>query len=290
MKTYFTSLVLLFALSLHAQLPETDIFLCTIKSKEGKYSFSKPTNITNRKGYDNQPCFTKDNKKILFVSVRDTTQSDIFSYDLLTKKTQQVTKTKISEYSPAYTPDKKYISVVRVDADSGQRFYQLPEKDFSKEELIKNTDSIGYACWLNDSTIAMFILGHSNTLQLLNRKTSVRKLIASDIGRCMKLSPDGKRMYFVIKANEEEWFIYSMDCTTYELTRIVKTMKGSEDFAIFPDGSLVMGFESKLYQFNKSGAWTMIADFSSELSGFYRIAINDKGNLMALVAYTGTKP
>ena len=69
----------------HAQLPETDIFLSTIKKQNNKYIFSKPENITNRKGYDNQPCFTKDGKQILFVSVRDTLQSDIFSYTIKTK-------------------------------------------------------------------------------------------------------------------------------------------------------------------------------------------------------------
>jgi tricorn protease-like protein len=273
-----------------AQLPETDIFLSTIKKESGKYIFSKPENITNRKGYDNQPSFTKDGKKILFVSIRDTLQSDVFSYDLKTKSISQVTNTRESEYSPAFTPNNKFISVVCVDADSGQRFYLIPDNNYTKRNKIKNTDSIGYACWLNDTMLAMFILGPAHTLQVLNLVNFERKLIASDIGRCMKLSPDGKRMYFVLKANDAEWYIYSMDCKSFALTRIAQTLNGSEDFAVLPDESIILGNESKLYLLEKSGLWTMLADFSSDLPGFYRIAVNESCTQLALVAYTGKKP
>lgn len=273
-----------------AQLPETDIFLCSIKKESGKYIFSKPENITNRKGYDNQPSFTKDGKNLLFVSIRDSLQSDVFNYEIKSKKINPVTSTKQSEYSPTYTPDKKYISVVRVDSDSGQRFYLLPENDYTQPQVIRNTDSIGYACMLNDTMLAMFILGPSNTLQVLNLKNSERKLIASDICRCLKLSGDGKRMYFVLKANDTEWYIYSMDCKNFELTRIAQTLKGSEDFALLPDDSIILGNESKLYLLEQSGLWTMLADFSADLPGFYRIAVNESCTQLALVAYTGKKP
>lgn len=275
-----------------AQLPDTDIFLCSIKKTSIGYSFSKPENITNRIGYDNQPTFTPDGKKILFVSIFDSTQSDVYSYDIKSKQIKQFTKTSVSEYSPAYTPDNKYISVVRVDTDSGQRFYKLPVNSIEKADLVKNTDSIGYACWLNDSMLTMFILGPSHTLQLLNIKTSERKLIASDIGRCMKLSGDKSKMYFILKSNEKEWYIYSMDCKNFTLNRVTQTLHNSEDFAVMPDGTLFMGMESKLYRhdpLNENG-WIEIGDFSGSLPGFYRIAINENGTMLALVAFTGKKP
>ncbi len=275
---------------LSAQLPDTDIFLSTIKKTSSGYNFSGPENITLRKGYDNQPSFTPDGKKILFVSIFDSTQSDIYSYDIKSGQTKQVTRTPVSEYSPAYTPDKKFISVVRVDADSGQRFYKLPVNAIDQPELLKNTDSIGYATWLNDSMLTMFILGKAHTLQLLNINTSERRLIASDIGRCMKLSSDKSKMYFVLKSNEKEWFIYSLDCKDFSLSRITQTLPNNEDFAIMPDGTFFMGMESKLYRLDPLNEWIEIADFSSSLPGFYRISINENGTMLALVAFTGKKP
>jgi Tol biopolymer transport system component len=277
--------------SVMAQLPETDIFLCKIKNDNGKYTFSKPENITDRKGYDNQPSFTPDGKRLLYVSVSDTSQSDIYSYDFDARVSVQFTDTKESEYSPAYTNDGKYVSVVRVDADSGQRFYKLQNNNPRNATLVKNTDSIGYACWLNDTSLAMFILGPSHTLQVLNTKTSQRRLIASDIGRCMKLSPDGSKMYFVLKSNPAEWYIYSMNCKDYTMTRVIMTPPRCEDFALMPDGSILIGQEGILFITNKNFSnWEMVANFSNEMQDFYRIAVNKEGTRLALVAFSGKKP
>ena len=290
MKNYLTILFLLFFNYCNSQLPETDIFLSTITKNSTNFSFSKPENITDHKGYDNQPYFTPDGKKILYVSVNDTSQSEIYSYDIQAKISKQFTDTRESEYSPSYTRDRKFISVVRVDTDSGQRFYNISVNNYKNVVPVKNTDSIGYACWLNESLLAMFILGPSNTLQVLNTKTSERRLIASDIGRCMKLSSDESKMFFVLKSNPADWFIYAMDCNTYTLTRITSTLPHCEDFAILPDGSIIMGSEGKLYVFQNNSEWKMIADFSSELTDFYRLAVNHDGTLLALVAFIGKKP
>jgi dipeptidyl aminopeptidase/acylaminoacyl peptidase len=280
------------SVSTFAQLPDTDIFLSDIKNDHGKFSFSTPVNITARVGYDNQPSFTPDGKSLLFVSVKDTTQSDVYKYDLNTKKVTQITRTGVSEYSPSYSRDKKNISVVRVDKDTGQRFYNLPIADPNNAHVVKGTDSIGYYCQLNDTLLAMFILGKANTLQVLNIRTTERKLIASDIGRCLKLDADQRNLLFVIKQNENEWSIFKMNILTFAITKIISTLKGNEDFAVMPNGSLLMGSEGKLYQYqpNNSNDWKMIADLSSSLKSFYRISINAKGDKIAFVAYTGKKP
>jgi ABC-type uncharacterized transport system permease subunit len=276
----------------NAQLPETDIYMSNIHTKNGELIFSKPENITNRKGYDNQPYFTPDGKSLLFVSATDTNQTDIYRYDFNTKKISQLTNTTESEYSPSLSPDGKNISVVRVDKDGGQRFYDLPLNNLNEPSLITGTDSIGYYCWLNDSSLAMFILGDAMSLQILNTSSHTRKWIASDIGRCLKLSPDKKIMYFVIKQNENEWGIFNLDCATYKIKKVVATLGGSEDFAVMADGSLLMGSKGKLFRFShgKDSEWKEVADFSSSLGDFYRITISPKGDRIALVAFTGKKP
>lgn len=274
------------------QLPDTDIFLVGIKKEKDKLIFGTPENITHRKGYDNQPCFGKDGKSVLFVSIIDTTQSDVYSYDLKTKKTAQLTATDVSEYSPTFSPGGKNLTVVRVDKDSGQRAYELPLADIKSPKLIHGTDSIGYFCWLNDSLLAMFILGPSNTLQVLNVHSGIRTLVASDIGRCLKISPDQKSLYFVIKGNEKEWFIYAMNILTLKTERVIQLIEGNEDFAVMPDGTFLLGSAGKLFQWNKNKTenWTEAADLSSTVRSFYRIVVNADGTQLALVAFTGEKP
>ncbi len=292
MKILVLNLLLLIGLPAFAQLPDTDIFLADIKYDLGKISFSNLVNLTNRNGYDNQPSFTPDGKSLLYVSVMDSIQSDIYQYDFRTKNKFRMTRTPESEYSPSYSPDARTISAVRVDGDKGQRFYNFPLKDITHPVFVKHTDSIGYYCWLNDSMLSMFILGNTFTLEILNVRTSERKLIASDIGRCMKLSPDKKNLFFVIKQNGRFWGIFRMDVQSLQLTRVITTLKENEDFAILPDGTLLMGSEGKLFKFKPDADkdWQMIADFTSTMKAFYRIAINPKGDRIAFVVYSGKKP
>jgi Tol biopolymer transport system component len=278
--------------NVQAQLPETDIFVCDMKEKGGKYQFSKPENITHRQGYDNQPYFMPDGKSMLFVAVPDTTQADIFSYDFKTKKIAAVTNTKESEYSPMLTADGKNISVVRVNSDNGQRLYKLQAKNTSEVSHINGTDSIGYYCWLNPGSLAMFILGDAMTLQVLDVDKNERMLIASDVGRCMRLTNDQKKLMFVIKQSENEWSIFEMDIATKEKKLLVNTIPGSEDYAVLKDGSLIMGSKGKLYRYDPSSGsdWKEIADFSAELGDFYRISVNAQGDKIAMVAFSGKKP
>ena len=291
-----TILILVTALSIgaKAQLPDTDIFLAAMnKSKDGKLTFGKPENITNRKGYDNQPYFTPDGKSILYVSVPDEKKgSDIYKYDLLTHKSIQITKTEESEYSPMITPDNKFISVVRVNMDSTQKMYEIPLNNHGDTKMIKGTDSAGYYCWINDSMLAQFLIRDVNVLQARNIKTGVSRVIASDIGRCLKLSADGRQLYFVLKNNATEWTLMKMNVNTYKLTPVIKTLPGSEDYCILKNGTILMGKESKLFQFNPSvdKDWTEVADFAGSINAFYRITVNAAENKLALVAYTGAKP
>ena len=292
MKKIILIILLCVASIVNAQLPETDIFISQVTKRDGKLIFSTPDNITRRIGYDNQPFFMPDGKSLLYVAVPDTTQADIYKYDFVSKKSAAVTNTKESEYSPMLGPDGKNISIVRVDTDNGQRFYNLPINKVTFAEHISGTDSIGYYCWLSDTSLAMFILGNAMTLQVLNTGTGMRTLIASDIGRFMKLSNDKKSLYFVIKQNETDWGIFEMNLLNGDKKRVVSTLPGSEDFAIMPDGTFLMGNKGKLFQYDLSSGsdWKEIADFSSALGDFYRISVNANGDRIAMVAFTGKKP
>ncbi|HEY2163027.1 MAG TPA: hypothetical protein VGH04_03515, partial [Gemmatimonadaceae bacterium] len=81
--------------------PATDIFLAplSITSTDGRPVIGKAVNVTSRPGYDNQPAFTPDSKSMLFTSIHEDGQSDIYRYDLGTKTIARVTSTPESEYS-----------------------------------------------------------------------------------------------------------------------------------------------------------------------------------------------
>ena len=85
--------------------------------------------------------------------------------------------------------------MVRVDLDSSQRFYRLPTAIMTfPYPVLEPGTGIGYYCWMNDSMLAMFILGPANTLLLA--RTHQRTLIASDMGRLHAHESDRSELYF----------------------------------------------------------------------------------------------
>ena len=286
MKKLFAVAAMLAACGVHAQLPDTEIYVADFSDNtKGIIKISDAVNITNRKGYDNQPSFSPDGNKIYYVSVRDTTQSDIYAYDLTTKKTWQVTETKVSEYSPVVSADGKNMTVVRVDADSGQRFYSVPLNKKSEPVLIPGTDSIGYYCRIDDNRYAMFLVGAANTLQILSLKDTSRKMIASDIGRCMRLSPDKKFLFYTLKSNDKEWKIIKLNLETYKGELVIETLPASEDFAVMDDGTLLMAQGSKFFKFTpgKQDFWVEFIDMGKTFTKITRISINSQKNKIAFV-------
>src|SRR5438045_9070128 len=112
--------------------PASDIFMVEVKTKldrkerTDELKFGEPKKITDFVGYNNQPFFMPDGHGILYTSIRNK-QADIYRYDLRDEGTTQVTNTPESEYSPTLMPDRKNISVVRVEADGKtQRLWTFP--------------------------------------------------------------------------------------------------------------------------------------------------------------------
>ncbi len=275
-----------------AQLPDTEIYLAAISKTEKDFTFGPAENITNRVGYDNQPSFSPDNTKLLFVRVLDSVQSDVVEFSFSNKSTRQLTNTNESEYSPTYTPDHSKISVVRVDSDTAQRFYLFDPATPTRAIHVPGTDSIGYFCWLNDSLLAMFLVSEPFSLNVLNLKDNTRRFIAHDVGRCLKLSADKSSLLFVDKADSANWIINRYNFTDFSIKQICPTLKRNEDFSPLPDGSLIMGDEGKLYRrdIHSKEGWKMVMDYQNSIGPFYRITVNENGTRIAFVAYAGIKP
>ena len=101
MKKTFAILGFIFLSSLSfGQINTTEIWLIDLIQSEEKVTAKNETRVTNNDYYDNQPCFSKDGSMIWYASMPDTTQSDLFSYNLKLKETKQVTNTPESEYQP----------------------------------------------------------------------------------------------------------------------------------------------------------------------------------------------
>jgi dipeptidyl aminopeptidase/acylaminoacyl peptidase len=279
--------------------PDTDIFVVELKTEGGKLVFGQPANITKRVGYDNQPSFLPDGQTLLFTSQREGDQTDIFRYDLRTGATTQLTSTPESEYSPTLMPGGKFFSVVRVEADKTQRLWKFPLAGGAVASLVlDNVKPVGYHLWLDERTLALFVLGDEktkqpNTLQLVtlakDRPTAIEVSTEHvSVGRSLQRVPRRPGAFsFVHKTAPDEWLIKIIDVNGHRTELLTRTLPGSEDLAWLPDGSVLMARDSKLFRFDPAHEhnWQEIADFASNgLRKITRLALNPKGDRLALVA------
>ena len=243
-----------------------------------------PVKITSWVGYNNQPSFMPDGRSILYTSIRDK-QADIYRYDLRGGATAQITKTPESEYSPTFMPDGD-ISVVRVEADGTQRLWRVPLGGGTPSLILEKIKPVGYHLWIDDHTLALFILGKPNTLQLVDTRTEKAETIAENPGRILRRIPHENKLSFVHKVSDQEWIIKAYDLESRKTTEIIKTFSGVEDYAWTPAGDLLMANGAKLFLRQKSDwAWQQIADYSNAgLKSITRIAVSPKGDRIAFVA------
>ena len=284
MKLVFTFAFSLLTSYLYCQLPNCDIWLLDIKDSAGNISFSNPVNITHRKGYDNQPAFSPDGKYILYSSQKDSAgQTDIYKYDIASGTTTQFTHTATSEYSPTFMLDGKNISVVMVEKDSAQRVWKFPIAGGEPSCIMKNVDSVGYHCWINRDSMAVFILTRpSFTLQLANINIQKTKVIADSIGRCMRMR-DGA-LWFTTKAGHFN-SLYEYNLRSKKIT--LKGVIESEDYCFYgksdlwscSDNTIVAG-----YMNNKAGADELANLESYGITKIARITLSPDRKQIAVVS------
>jgi WD40 repeat protein len=266
--------------------PATDIFLIDLATTSmGRIKVGHPVKITSWAGYNNQPAFMTDGKSVLYTSIRDK-QADIYRYDIGSAATTQVTSTPESEYSPTLMPDGNSISVVRVEADGTQRLWKFPLAGGAPALILENIKPVGYHLWVDAGTLALFVLGKPNTLQLVDLRSGKAEVIAENPGRILRRVPHESKFSFVHKVSDQEWLIKTFDLKTRNIATYIKTFNGVEDYAWTPAGVLLMANGSKLLARKKSDfAWEELADFSGAgLKNITRIAVSPKGDRIAMVA------
>jgi len=275
----------LWATAVSAQ-PATDIFLGAITVRDGQVQVGQLQNITDRDGYDNQPSFALDGRSLLYTSIRDG-QADIYRYDFVGESITRVTHTPESEYSPTAMPGGERFSVVRVEADSSQRLWHFDTAGHEPGLLLEEVEPVGYHAWYDEKLVALFVLGSPPSLQIVDISSGRARAVAEGIGRSLHRVPSRPAVAFVHKVSENDWQIKALDMRTGEIRFLVPTPSGSEDLAWTPDGIILMGQGSTLYQWNPklSADWEIVADLADAgLRAITRIAVSPTGDRVAIVA------
>ncbi len=271
--------------------PRKNIRIGIITIQKENVSAGTPINITNNPGCDDQPAFLPDSSGLLFASNRDGKQTDIYRYDITSKKTTQLTHTDDNEYSPTLAPDKQTFSTVR---GAEQRLWRFNLDGSDAGLVYAHPGKIGYHAWLSPTQLATFILaaepGKPNTLQIVDLTTGASDVVDSGIGRSLQIRPDGRVVGYVRKPQKDAWEIRTWDPATRKSTYVVSTIDNSEDLAWAPSGAIVMGVGSKLsfWAEHNDDRWIEFADLSKAgITAITRVAVSPDGKWIAIVSTPG---
>jgi hypothetical protein len=265
--------------------PATEVYLFDLKIKRDKMVISNGRNISNHKGYDNQPFFHTDRPLLYYVSADSAGRTDIIAYDYKSKQQSRVTATHDREYSPTLTPDKQFISCI-VQNDSGaQHLVKYAVADGTPHTII-NDLIVGYHAWGSENTVAVFTLPAPFKLHLIDVFKKSDKVVATDIGRSLHKIPGRKAVSFIQKDNDGNRVINSLDVDNHTITFLTESLPGeSQDMAWTPGGRIVMSDGRKIFYCQPTpGGWKEIeVEPALPLKDITRLAISADGKLLALV-------
>ena len=261
----------------------TDIFIADIKINETSALLSNIKNISNHAGYDNQPHFIS-NTKVLFASIRDGKQSDVFEYDLSSDKLKPFFSTEESEYSPTLSLDGKNIICVRVEKDDSQRLWSFDLKKKKPKLILPKVDSVGYFTFLSKDKLAIFALGEPQTLRIVDAKTQQEKIMDKNIGRALYSYPLNGQLYFVDKSVQNKWILKTLKGEG--IFNVIEMPFETEDICITSEGLILTFSKNKLlgYYPIESRSWFVLADLNDFGDRkITRLAINANSSKLAFV-------
>lgn len=287
MEHYFFTLIALLPL-LHFSQPNTEVFLFDLNTENGKFELSNMKNISDNKGYDNQPSFM-DNNTILFAGTRNG-QTDIVKYTINYDSKIYINLTGGSEYSPLKIPNQKAVSAIRLDKDGTQKLYKYSLRNGESEVLVDDI-IIGYHVWFNENILVSSVLGEGGlSLYVTNFSEKGNHKFDNKIGRSLHKIPNTNLVSYISKKNDSLWEIKSINPISGETKHINNTLLKSEDMCWLPNGIIFMGKDDMLFKFtpNKDVDWVEAASLKEYgITSITRLAISPDGTKLALVGEGG---
>ena len=278
-----------------AQLPNTDVWLFKLQTSKQITIIKSAKNITNREGYDNQPGFSNDAKKIYFVSIKQDKQADIYYYDLGKEKIVQLTKTEESEYSPTLTPDDKSIACVTVLKDSAQVILPLSIKEGTISEYpivsskgdnwlsISKFDSAGYFTFLNADTVIYYKLTQPHSLRYYCISTNIDKWLGYNPVRGFK-AINRHTLIYGLKDSTKVTF-YKYDFVLHKSEKYSEYNSLNEDIIWHNEWGLLKSEGAKILRYNEATSiWSVLFDLSTYgLKKITRFNFDNKNNYLVVV-------
>ena len=269
-----------------AAVPDTDIFLLSVKEIADAPDPANLRNITARPGYDNQPAFVPGSQALLFSSIVDGKQADIFEYNFAEEVLTQLTETEESEYSPTPLGPDGAFSVVRVEQDGAQRLWKFDRTGGEPRLLLPQWRNVGYHVWIDSRRLLAFLVSEPPQLAVIDTGSGIAEVLATGIGRSIHYLPESDSISFIdtVEADRPQMIIYPLRGA--ERVTMMEPRPGAQDYVFASDDSVLMAEGMVIYRSNvQRTRWKVWADLTDFLPGpISRIAVSDDERWVAMVA------
>ena len=214
-----------------------------------------------------------------------------------------MTNTPEAEYSPTVTPDRRHISVIRVEADGTQRLWRFAiggktngrEQEKEPELVLRDIKPVGYHAWASDEHPRAVRAGSRVSLQRFRWRIRGRvrlKLSRPELaGRFSASRAEASASCSRAASTEGQppiLTISELDPRTGQTRPLVRAPAGATeaDTAWTPDGLLLVPFQGQLFGWRRGEAeMSPVADLAPlGVRTVTRLAISPKGDRIALVA------
>ncbi|MFW6206536.1 MAG: hypothetical protein ACOC5J_01230 [Gemmatimonadota bacterium] len=268
--------------------PPTDVYLIAVEQTDTGWDLGEPTNLTARSGYDNQPAFDPDGRRVLYTSYRDG-QADVWSATVPEGPSAAVTRTPESEYSP--TPDPGgHLTVVRVEADSTQRLWRFTSEGVPVEPVLPGVEPVGYHAWLDADRVVLYVLGEPPRLRVAQPGSGEVRTVAADVGRSLQPIPGGGVSFvrFTGEEGSEAW-LHRLGPDGRSTERLVRLPGDRIDHGWGPDGTVWVGVDDELWAWHPDRdaeiGFVRVSSFGGDgLGGITRVTVSPDGEWLAIVA------
>ncbi len=268
-----------------AQIPDTEIYLISIQKKDGKYLFSNGRNITNRKGYDNQPYFSKDSKTIYFTTNRTGNNFDIYKYSLTGNETSPVVTSEANEYS-AKDFDKDTLHFVREGKNQLMTVFEFDKNTKKEKPAFKVNEPIAYYAF-NKSKDALVWVRYAFFMHFINTEKNINRFVANYAQPSVPhLIPNTNKFSFMQRHPDDSLWIKEFNPENQAVRPIITSKDGKRDYCWMPDGSILMASGMELYRFDekKDKSWMLIANLQSfGIKSITRMVASPDGKYLAVV-------
>jgi hypothetical protein len=275
--------LLAFAPATAAQILETEVWVGALDLRDGGFAVSDLKNISNHRGYDNQPSFLPDGQSLLFTTEAlnlDETGLGVHAvrYDLRTGKSTPLPLAR--GFSPTPTNDGR-IMLLR---EGGVWLHDARGKLL---RALTQTTQAGYFHRFEDETWVLFMNDKDRRIVLYDpRSHALETMITGAITAPYRV-PGQRAVTFVVQS-EQTRTLHRLDVDDKRVTTLATIPFPTGGHHVWtPRGTLFIASGAAIHEWDprRPTEWPIVHRFDSpDLQGITRIALNATADRIAIVS------